>query len=106
MGSKNLCQGEAETSLGGEYPGPLPDTQVPDFYSFYLLFKSWDRRVLEREMGRQKGDRPEKCKLGKNYLGSTGTIKPFNIKAGKVLQNLVRSPFMGGKTPRVDTLLM
>lgn len=59
MGSKNLCQGEAETSFGGEYPGPLPDTQVPDFYSFYLSFKSGARRVLEREIRRQKGDTPE-----------------------------------------------
>lgn len=41
------------------------------------------------------------------YLGGVGTIKPFNIKAGKDFQNLVQpSPFMGGKTARVDTLLM
>lgn len=50
--------------------------------------------------------RESQTKGGGKYLGSV-EIKLFNIKAGKVLQNLVQSsPFMGGKTSKVDTLLM
>lgn len=77
-------------------------------FLLFLLFKSGGRKVLEREVGRQKGEVSERGQLGKKqYLESVRIIKPFNIKAGKVLRNLVESsPFMGGKTSKVDTLLM
>lgn len=69
MESKNLCQDEAGTSQGGQHPALGGEGGPPGpSGSGFLLFKPSARRVLEREMRRQKGGVPERGQLGKDSL--------------------------------------
>lgn len=109
MESKNLCQDEAGTSQGGEHPALGGEGGPPGTFRFWIsviqtLGKKSPRKRNEKAERRSTRERPTR---ERQSLGGAGIIKPFNIKAGKDLQNPVQpSPFMGGKTSRVDTLLM
>lgn len=110
---EQVCEESAQPQWGrpaGDLPRQgegLQDPLVPDFYFFYFCYSNLgpEESLGEKWEGRKEKYQREPTKE-KKYLRNI-EIKLFNIKAGKVLQNLVQSsPFMGGKTSKVDTLLV
>lgn len=71
------------------------------------VIQTWGKKSHWERNGKAERRTRERPARENQYWGGIGIIKPFNIKAGKALQNLVQpSPFMGGKASRVDTSLM